>query len=208
MELNRNAENYFAEIEYAAFSPSNIVPGIGYSPRQDAAGAGLLLRRRASLPARHPLRGDAGQRAPGGGEPLPQGRHDAVLPQRHRQPRRLLRAELLRRPAGGQDRPGAAAAHLGRRDALRPPRSATTTSASRARCSTSSTTARRRGSSPTSPPRWAACRTRSSSGSAGSSTRSTPTTAAASATAVARAKDADPAKAISVTDDTPQHAAE
>ncbi|HEY0292145.1 MAG TPA: catalase KatA [Hansschlegelia sp.] len=32
MELNRNPENYFAEIENAAFSPSNIVPGIGYSP--------------------------------------------------------------------------------------------------------------------------------------------------------------------------------
>jgi catalase len=32
MELNRNAENYFAEIEQAAFSPSNKVPGIGYSP--------------------------------------------------------------------------------------------------------------------------------------------------------------------------------
>lgn len=31
-ELNRNAENYFAEIEQAAFSPSNIVPGIGFSP--------------------------------------------------------------------------------------------------------------------------------------------------------------------------------
>ncbi len=32
MELNRNAENYFAEIEQAAFEPSNIVPGIGFSP--------------------------------------------------------------------------------------------------------------------------------------------------------------------------------
>lgn len=32
MELNRNPENYFAEIEQAAFSPSNSVPGIGFSP--------------------------------------------------------------------------------------------------------------------------------------------------------------------------------
>ena len=32
LELNRNADNYFAEIELAAFSPSNIVPGISYSP--------------------------------------------------------------------------------------------------------------------------------------------------------------------------------
>ncbi|HYZ31636.1 MAG TPA: catalase [Crenalkalicoccus sp.] len=31
-ELNRNPENYFAEIEQVAFSPSNFVPGIGASP--------------------------------------------------------------------------------------------------------------------------------------------------------------------------------
>ena len=31
-ELNRNPDNYFAEIEQAAFAPSNIVPGIGFSP--------------------------------------------------------------------------------------------------------------------------------------------------------------------------------
>jgi len=32
LELNRNPENYFAEVEQSAFSPSNIVPGIGFSP--------------------------------------------------------------------------------------------------------------------------------------------------------------------------------
>ncbi|RYZ87542.1 MAG: catalase, partial [Moraxellaceae bacterium] len=32
LELNRNADNYFAEIEQVAMSPSNIVPGIGFSP--------------------------------------------------------------------------------------------------------------------------------------------------------------------------------
>lgn len=32
LELNRNPENYFAEVEQAAFTPQNIVPGIGYSP--------------------------------------------------------------------------------------------------------------------------------------------------------------------------------
>lgn len=32
LELNRNPENYFAEVEQATFSPSNIVPGIGFSP--------------------------------------------------------------------------------------------------------------------------------------------------------------------------------
>jgi catalase len=32
MELNRNPENYFAEVEQSAFSPGNMVPGIGHSP--------------------------------------------------------------------------------------------------------------------------------------------------------------------------------
>jgi len=32
LELNRNPENYFAEVEQAAFSPANLVPGIGPSP--------------------------------------------------------------------------------------------------------------------------------------------------------------------------------
>ncbi|MEX0654231.1 MAG: catalase [Phycisphaeraceae bacterium] len=32
LELNRNPENYFAEVEQASFSPSALVPGIGPSP--------------------------------------------------------------------------------------------------------------------------------------------------------------------------------
>jgi len=32
IELNRNPENYFEDIELLALSPSNIVPGIGFSP--------------------------------------------------------------------------------------------------------------------------------------------------------------------------------
>jgi len=32
LELNRNPENYFADVEQAAFNPANIVPGIGPSP--------------------------------------------------------------------------------------------------------------------------------------------------------------------------------
>ena len=31
-ELNRNPENFFAETEQSAFSPANVVPGIGFSP--------------------------------------------------------------------------------------------------------------------------------------------------------------------------------
>ncbi|WP_427912777.1 catalase [Ramlibacter sp. MMS24-I3-19] len=32
LELNRNPANYHAEVEQAAFSPANVVPGLGYSP--------------------------------------------------------------------------------------------------------------------------------------------------------------------------------
>lgn len=32
LELNRNPENYFAEVEQSAFNPQNIVEGIGFSP--------------------------------------------------------------------------------------------------------------------------------------------------------------------------------
>jgi len=31
-ELNRNPDNYFSDVEQAAFSPASIVPGIGFSP--------------------------------------------------------------------------------------------------------------------------------------------------------------------------------
>jgi catalase len=32
LELNRNPENYFAEVEQSAFTPANVVPGIDFSP--------------------------------------------------------------------------------------------------------------------------------------------------------------------------------
>jgi catalase len=32
LELNRNPDNYHAHVEQAAFSPANVVPGMGYSP--------------------------------------------------------------------------------------------------------------------------------------------------------------------------------
>ncbi|MDR5853622.1 catalase [Caballeronia sp. LZ062] len=32
IELNRNAQNYFADVEQSAFTPANVVPGIGFSP--------------------------------------------------------------------------------------------------------------------------------------------------------------------------------
>ena len=33
-ELNRNLDNYFAEVEQAAFNPANVVPGISFSPNR------------------------------------------------------------------------------------------------------------------------------------------------------------------------------
>ena len=50
MELNRNPENYFAEIESAAFSPNAIVPGIGFSPDK------MLQARIQSYPDAHRYR--------------------------------------------------------------------------------------------------------------------------------------------------------
>ena len=43
-ELNRNPENYFADVEQAAFTPANVVPGHQLLARQDAAGPAVLLR--------------------------------------------------------------------------------------------------------------------------------------------------------------------
>jgi len=50
MELNRNPKNYFAEIEQAAFSPVNTVPGMGYSPDK------MLQGRLVSYPDAHRYR--------------------------------------------------------------------------------------------------------------------------------------------------------
>jgi catalase len=48
--LDRNPENYFAEIEQAAFEPANMVPGIGPSPDK------MLLGRLFSYPDTHRYR--------------------------------------------------------------------------------------------------------------------------------------------------------
>ncbi len=50
LELNRNPKNYFVEIEQAAFSPVNIVPGMGYSPDK------MLQARLISYPDAHRYR--------------------------------------------------------------------------------------------------------------------------------------------------------
>jgi len=48
--LDRNPENYFAEVEQAAFEPRNIVPGMGYSPDK------MLQGRLISYPDAHRYR--------------------------------------------------------------------------------------------------------------------------------------------------------
>ncbi len=50
MELNRNPSNYFVEVEQAAFSPSNVAPGMGYSPDK------MLQARIMSYPDAHRYR--------------------------------------------------------------------------------------------------------------------------------------------------------
>jgi len=47
MVLNRNPENYFAEVEQAAFAPANIVPGMGFSSDR------MLQARLVSYPDAH-----------------------------------------------------------------------------------------------------------------------------------------------------------
>ena len=43
LELNRNPENYFAEVEQSAFNPQNIVEGIGFSPDKMLQGGDYSL---------------------------------------------------------------------------------------------------------------------------------------------------------------------
>jgi len=47
MTLNRNPENFFAQIEQSSFEPSNLVPGIDVSPDK------MLLGRLFSYPDAH-----------------------------------------------------------------------------------------------------------------------------------------------------------
>ena len=143
---------------------------------QDAAGADLLLRRRASLPPRHPLRGAARQRAEVPGASLPQGRADALLPATTRNPDAYYEPNSFNGPVERPEVRRAAAEDLAAMPTATTTARATTTTASPARCSTCSTTARRRGSSPTSPRRCRACRRTSSSASSGISRRCIPTT--------------------------------
>jgi catalase len=50
LELSRNVENYFAEVEQSAFSPSHLVPGLGVSPDR------MLQARLMAYPDAHRYR--------------------------------------------------------------------------------------------------------------------------------------------------------
>jgi catalase len=50
MELNRNPENYFAEVEQASYEPANVLPGMGFSPDK------MLQARILSYPDAHRYR--------------------------------------------------------------------------------------------------------------------------------------------------------
>ncbi len=57
MELNRNPENFFAEVEQSAFNLANIVPGIGFSPDKMLQGRLFAYgdAQRYRLGVNHPL---------------------------------------------------------------------------------------------------------------------------------------------------------
>ena len=123
MVLDRNPANHFAQVEQAAFSPANLVPGDRPEPGQDAHGPGLRLPRHAPAPDRHQLRATPRQRAHVAGA-LVQPRRSDDLPARGRATH--LRPQLLRWSArrrrqgasdlvgrGGRDRPLRAPAPCG-----------------------------------------------------------------------------------------------
>ena len=121
LELNRNPDNYFAEVEQAALSPANVVPGIGHSPDK------MLQARIFSYADAHRYRvgvnarAAAGQQAALPGAHLPSRRRDAA----RRQSRTRTPITSRTRSAGpAQDKrvPRAAAEDLGRCRPLQSPR--------------------------------------------------------------------------------------
>ena len=118
MELNSNPENYFAEIEQAAFSPSNIVPGIGFSPDK------MLQARIFSYADAHRYRlGTHYEQLPVNAARCPVHHYHKDGPMRFFPPKtgnvgRLLRAELVRWRGARRALCRATAGDLGRRGSL------------------------------------------------------------------------------------------
>ncbi len=105
MVLDRNPENYFAEVEQAAFEPANMVRGIGPSPDK------MLLGRLFSYPDTHRYRiGPNYLQLPINapkvdGPQLQQGRGDALPPQRQPAGVRAQQLRRSRRPTRASPRP-------------------------------------------------------------------------------------------------------
>jgi catalase len=102
MTLNNNPEDFFAQIEQAAFSPGNTVPGIGFSPDKMLLGRTFAYADAPPQPDRHQLPPAAGQPPARAGERLHVRRLDDLRAHR---------------------RPGGVGAELGRWPVLRPDRS-------------------------------------------------------------------------------------
>ena len=98
MELNKNPENYFADIEQAAFNPANIVPGIGFSPDKMLQGRLFSYGERATVSPRRQPPPDPGQPGPLPGQHLSSGRAHAGGRKLRRNTR--IRTQQLRRMAG------------------------------------------------------------------------------------------------------------
>ena len=64
MELNKNPENYFADVEQAAFNPAQRGARHRLLAGQDAAGPPLLLRRCAAVPPGREPSPDPGEQGP------------------------------------------------------------------------------------------------------------------------------------------------
>ena len=112
MELNRWPDNYFAEVEQAAFGPSNVVPGISFSPDRMLQARLFSYDDASAIPPRRQLLPDPGQRAEMPVHELPPRRQDAgrrqsrrhhqLQPEQRRavgQPARLRRAAAARSKA-------------------------------------------------------------------------------------------------------------
>ncbi len=173
LELNRNAENYFAEIEQVAFSPSNIVPGIGHSPDK------MLQARVFSYADAHRYRLGTHYEA------LPVNAPKCPVHHYHRDGQMNFYGGIKTGNPEAYYEPNSFNGPAEDKSVQEPPLKisamptgtttgkAMTISASRGPCSTCSTKGRKSGCSPISPQRWAMLPTRSRNVSASCSTRFT-----------------------------------
>jgi catalase len=114
LELNNNPENYFAEVEQAAFNPVNIVPGIGFSP--DKMLQGQLFSygdaQRYRLGVNHHLipvmlrKDKCAHLLPGAKQPpIPQHKEHRIWPINHQGPKaQILRGSSEAKPSCIQER--------------------------------------------------------------------------------------------------------